>query len=62
MVNAGFTETYRQIFPNTVTHPGLTHGSGSRIDYIYYQGQGIRTLAASIISEHSSSRPYSLPP
>lgn len=53
----GMTEAYREVFPDAATHIGLTHRSGSRIDYIYYKGRGMRALDAAIIREHPRKFP-----
>ena len=55
LIDRGYTDTYRAINPNEVTHPAGTfaaifgHLQTSRIDYIYYKGKGIKPIASKII-------------
>lgn len=53
----GMTEAYREVFPDSATHIGLTHRSGSRIDYIYYKGRDMRATGAAIVREHPEKFP-----
>ena len=66
----GFTDAYRNYFPDEMTHSGITwpsfaHGKGStswtplsderdRIDYIFYKGKGIRTTYATLVGPKES--------
>jgi hypothetical protein len=46
ILGLGFRDTYRDIHPNPVQAPGITHeGAGDRIDYIYAAGPSV-TLTA----------------
>jgi endonuclease/exonuclease/phosphatase family metal-dependent hydrolase len=39
LLQAGFRDTYRDVYPNPLENPGLTHHpSGDRIDYLYAAG------------------------
>jgi Endonuclease/Exonuclease/phosphatase family len=39
VLGAGFRDTYREIHPDPVAEPGITHqGAGDRIDYVYAAG------------------------
>ncbi|MNK56237.1 hypothetical protein D3C87_752670 [compost metagenome] len=55
MLDRGYTDTYRAINPNELSHPAGTfaaifgHLQTSRIDYIYYKGTGIKPIASKII-------------
>jgi len=55
MMDRGYSDTYRVINPDELTHPAGTfaaifgHLQTSRIDYIYYKGQGIKPIASKII-------------
>lgn len=55
MLDRGYTDTYRAINPNELSHPAGTfaaifgHLQTSRIDYIYYKGKGIKPIASKII-------------
>ncbi len=49
IAEAGFTDSWREIYPNPATHYGVTWRSDSqpcRIDYIYYQGAKIEAQAS----------------
>lgn len=68
--NAGFTDAYREYFPDEVKNPGITwpsftHGKKStswtpksderdRIDFVFYKGEGIRTTYASLVGSVES--------
>ena len=47
---AGFTEAFRQMFPDVAKYPGHTHRSGSRIDQLYYKGTGLINTHSEVIS------------
>jgi len=54
MMDYGFKDSYREKNPNELTHPGGTWAVSmgflnSRIDFIYYKGDHIRTQASKII-------------
>ena len=61
MEAAGFTDSYREINPDPVTHPGVTWMYGpdetapnswmDRIDYIYYQGRTIQAIDSKIYNQ-----------
>lgn len=47
MTEAGFIDTYRELFPDAKSHPGYTAGRfEDRIDYIYYRGTKLDLLEA----------------
>ncbi|MFC1640111.1 endonuclease/exonuclease/phosphatase family protein [Gemmatimonadota bacterium] len=50
MLNAGFTDAFRSLFPDVETYPGHTHRSGARIDQIYYRGTGLQNTSTRIVS------------
>jgi endonuclease/exonuclease/phosphatase family protein len=48
---AGFRDTYREIHPDPVAEPGITHqGVGDRIDYVYAAGPA-ETLESQLVGE-----------
>ncbi|SEW53435.1 endonuclease/exonuclease/phosphatase family protein [Chitinophaga arvensicola] len=55
MLAEGYRDSYRDLQPDEVTHPGGTfaaiygHLQTSRIDFIYYKGPGIKALSSKII-------------
>lgn len=59
MEAAGFTDTYRHVYPNPLRNQGRTWSPLSphrpvkdRIDYIYVRGAGVEVLRASVIDTH----------
>ena len=63
MTDAGFKDSYRTLHINPVTDPGYTwtpraatssdkYGIRDRIDYIYYQGKGIKPIFSKVIDYH----------
>jgi len=55
MLQRGYTDTYRTLYPDEVTYPGGTfaaiygHMQTSRIDYIYSKGLGLKARYSKII-------------
>jgi hypothetical protein len=55
ILGLGFRDTYRDIHPNPVQAPGVTHqGAGDRIDYIYAAGPSV-TLDSRLVGEEGGS-------
>jgi endonuclease/exonuclease/phosphatase family metal-dependent hydrolase len=56
MMEKGFKDSYREMFPNPLLDRGITwsptfpNAFKDRIDYIYYKGKGIRVKDARIIN------------
>jgi Endonuclease/Exonuclease/phosphatase family len=51
ILGAGFRDTYREIHPDPVAEPGITHqGVGDRIDYLYAAGPS-ETLESKLVGE-----------
>ncbi len=51
ILEAGFRDTYREIHPDPVEEPGITHqGAGDRIDYLYAAGP-LETLDSKLVGE-----------
>ena len=63
--NAGFSDAYRKLFPNEVSHPGFTWTPNSRrddptdhhdrLDFVYYRGQTITPTRVRIIGEDTAN-------
>lgn len=55
MIEKGFKDSFRELNPDELTHPGGTfaviygHLQTSRIDYIYYKGKGIKAASSKTI-------------
>jgi exonuclease III len=50
MLENGFTDAYRSLYPDAKEHPGYTYESGVRIDQLYYKGTGLKNLSTKIVS------------
>ena len=51
ILELGFHDTFRDIHPNPVEVPGITHeGAGDRIDYLYAAGP-VATLGSQLVGE-----------
>ena len=50
LLDAGFTDAFRSLYPDVTTHPGPTHRNGQRIDQLYYKGTGLTNTSTQIIS------------
>jgi endonuclease/exonuclease/phosphatase family metal-dependent hydrolase len=50
MIAAGFTDAYRNLYPDISKYPGPTHRRGSRIDQLYYMGKGLKNNKTEVIS------------
>lgn len=56
LADIGFKDSYRTVHPNEVKHPGHTWTPRSdrihdRIDFVLYQGQGVKTTSSQIVGE-----------
>lgn len=60
LMAAGFRDSWREVYPDPATHPGMTYPSDQaqgtlgadqrdRIDYIYYRGPGLRADRTSLV-------------
>jgi len=50
MLENGFTDAYRSLFPDVEQYPGFSHQEGVRIDQLYYKGRGVRHQSTEVIS------------
>jgi exonuclease III len=50
MLDAGFTDAYRSLYPDERMYPGATHRSGRRIDQLYYKGKGLTNTSTRLLS------------
>ena len=57
LLDAGFTDAYREQFPDVSAHPGASHRSGSRIDQLYYKGAGLTHTSTAVRSSWPSVFP-----
>ncbi len=42
LTGAGFTDAYRQVYPDVKKYPGYSHIIGERIDQLYYKGRALQ--------------------
>jgi hypothetical protein len=54
---AGFTDAFRSLYPDSSERPGLTHITAQRIDQIYYKGVGLTNTSTRVISTWDSGFP-----
>ncbi len=57
LTQTGFTDAYRQVFPNISTHPGFTHTIGERIDQLYYKGRKLELKDFKLITAWPTGYP-----
>ncbi|MEL6253637.1 MAG: endonuclease/exonuclease/phosphatase family protein, partial [Bacteroidota bacterium] len=57
LIEAGFTEAYRNMYPEVAAYPGYTHRSGTRIDQLYYKGGGLKNTHTEVVSSWPSGFP-----
>lgn len=50
MLENGFTDAFRHVYPDIKTFPGYTHQWGERIDQLYYKGKGLRIISSEVVS------------
>jgi len=50
LLEAGFTDAFRSLYPDVQEHPGASHRSGRRIDQLYYKGAGLKNTSTRVIS------------
>ena len=57
LMDAGFTDAFRSLYPDVEQRPGPTHRSGRRIDQLYYKGAGLKNTSTRVISTRSRGFP-----
>ena len=50
LLEAGFSDAFRSLYPDVETYPGYSHRSDRRIDQVYYKGEGLRNTSTEIVS------------
>lgn len=50
MIEEGFTDAFRSLYPDVKKYPGFTHRNGERIDQLYYKGKGMKNDSTEVIS------------
>lgn len=58
VINAGFIDSYRTLYPNEVTHPGYTWTTlnnnpevHDRIDFVYFRGEGMTLMDVQLVGD-----------
>ncbi|MCP4772405.1 MAG: hypothetical protein GY879_13445 [Planctomycetes bacterium] len=49
LLDAGFTDAFRETHPDVAQFPGFSHREGSRIDQLYYRGASLRNRSTHLI-------------
>lgn len=49
LLENGFTDAFRSLFPNVEAFPGYTHQWADRIDQLYYKGEKIKNIDTKVI-------------
>lgn len=57
LLDAGFTDAFRSLYPDVDKDPGFSHRSGERIDQLYYKGKGLRNTFTETISSWPTGFP-----
>lgn len=57
MLEEGFTDAYRSLYPDVQKYPGYSHRSGSRIDQLYYKGKGLKNTSTKIVASWPAGFP-----
>lgn len=57
LLAAGFRDAFREKFPDVEKFPGASHQSGSRIDQLYYKGDGLKNGSTQVLSSWPSKFP-----
>jgi exonuclease III len=57
LLEAGFTDAFRSLYPDVQEHPGPSHRSGRRIDQFYYKGDGLKNTSTRVISTRQGGFP-----
>lgn len=50
MLEEGFTDAYRSLYPDVEKNPGFTHQGNFRIDQFYYKGRGLQNESTEVVS------------
>ncbi|MBT3242246.1 MAG: hypothetical protein HN352_03785 [Bacteroidetes bacterium] len=57
MLKAGFTDAYRELFPDVEQFPGNTFQNGRRIDQLYYKGSSLKNVSTKVVSSWPNGFP-----
>ncbi len=51
LLDYGFVDAFRGLYPDVDKHPGYTHRSNRRIDQLYYKGNGLKNISTDVYSD-----------
>ncbi len=57
MMEAGFTDAFRTMYPDIEEFPGYSHRMGRRIDQLYYKGKGLKNTSIKVVSSWPTGFP-----
>lgn len=57
LIEAGFTDAFRSLYPDVQEFPGWSHRSDRRIDQLYYMGSGLKNTSTKVVSERPGGFP-----
>ena len=57
LLEDGFTDAFRSLYPDVQKYPGKSHRSGRRIDQLYYKGKGLKNTSTKTISSWPTGFP-----
>src|SRR5699024_240562 len=57
LLDAGFADAFRSLYPDLQEYPGYTHRRGRRIDQLYYKGKGLKNTSTKVISTWTDGFP-----
>lgn len=57
LLENGFTDAFRSMYPNSKKFPGYSHQSGYRIDQLYYKGIKLKNSSTKTISSYPTGFP-----
>jgi len=57
MLEEGFTDAFRSLYPDVQKYPGDSHRSGRRIDQLYYKGKGLKNTSTKVVSSWPTGFP-----
>ncbi len=57
IAEAGFTDSYRNLYPDVKQYPGHSHREEVRIDQLYYKGKGLKNTSVKVVSTWPSGFP-----
>jgi exonuclease III len=57
LLEAGFTDAFRSLYPDVEEYPGWSHRSERRIDQLYYKGIALKNTSSRVISTRPGGFP-----